>query len=74
MFEHDQEIVQQLLAENADFKVLYDKHEKLDETVDKAGTGVLPLDDMTLEKMKKEKLLVKDKMALMIAKYRRQQG
>jgi len=27
---------------------------------------------MTLEKMKKEKLLVKDKMALMIEKYRRQ--
>ncbi len=72
MFEHDQEIVQQLLVENTDFKDLYHKHQELDEKVDKAGHGVLPLDDMTLEKLKKEKLLVKDKMALMIEKYRRQ--
>ncbi len=71
MFEHDQGIVQQLLADNTDFKTLFDKHQELDEKVDKAGNGVLPLDDMTLEKMKKEKLLVKDKMALMIEKYRR---
>ena len=72
MFEHDQEIVQQLLADNTDFKILFDKHQELDEKVDKAGNGVLPLDDITLEKMKKEKLLVKDKMALMIEKYRRE--
>ncbi len=71
MFEHDQRIVQQLLADNTDFKTLFDKHQKLDEKVDKAGNGELPLDDMTLEKMKKEKLLVKDKMALMIETYRR---
>jgi uncharacterized protein YdcH (DUF465 family) len=73
MFEHDQEIVQQLLADNTDFKTLFDKHQELDDKVDKAGNGVLPLDDITLEKMKKEKLLVKDKMALMIARYRNQQ-
>lgn len=71
MFEHDQGIVQQLLADNTDFKTLFDKHQELDEKVDKAGNGELPLDDMTLEKMKKEKLLVKDKMALMIEKHRR---
>lgn len=74
MFEHDQEIVQQLLTDNTDFKTLFDKHQELDEKVDKAGNGVLPLDDMTLEKMKKEKLLVRDKMAMMIARYRNQQG
>ncbi len=71
MFEHDQEIVHQLLAENPDFKSLYHKHQELNDTVDKAAQGVLPLDDLTLEKMKKEKLLVKDKMALMIERYRR---
>ena len=71
MFEHDQEIVHQLLAEDPDFKILYRKHQELNDTVDKAAQGVLPLDDLTLEKMKKEKLLVKDKMALMIERYRR---
>ena len=71
MFEYDQEIVHQLLAENADFKTLYQKHQELNETVDKAARGILPLDDLTLENMKKEKLLVRDKMALMIERYRR---
>ncbi|MFQ6023583.1 MAG: YdcH family protein [Acidiferrobacterales bacterium] len=74
MFEHDQKIVQRLLVESNDFKDLYQKHQELDEKVDKAGLGVLPLDDVTLEKMKKQKLLVKDKMALMIEKYRRSHG
>lgn len=72
MFEHDQEIVHRLLAENPDFKLLYTKHQELDDKVDKAGSGELPLDDVTLEKMKKERLLLMDKMALLIAKYRRQ--
>lgn len=71
MFEHDQEIVHQLLSKNPDFKTLYHKHQELNDTVDKAARGVLPLDDLTLEKMKKEKLLVRDKMALMIERYRR---
>jgi uncharacterized protein len=73
MFEHDQEIVTQLLAENPDFRELHDKHQHLNEQVDKATRGVLPLDDVALEKMKKEKLLVRDKMALMIEKFRRRQ-
>ncbi len=72
MFEHDQKIVNQLLVDNPDFRALYDQHQQLNEQVDKATRGVLPLDDMTIEKMKKEKLLVRDKMALMIEKYRRQ--
>ena len=50
MFEHDQEIVHQLLAENPDFKSLYHKHQELNDTVDKAAQGVLPLDDLTLER------------------------
>ena len=74
MFEHDQAIVHRLLAESTDFKDLYQKHQDLDEKVDKAGIGALPLDDVTLEKMKKHKLLFKDKMALMIETYRRQHG
>ncbi|MEE8267186.1 MAG: DUF465 domain-containing protein [Acidiferrobacterales bacterium] len=72
MFEHDQKIVQQLLSENFDFKLLYVKHQKLNDKVDKAGSGVLPLDDVTLENMKKERLLLMDKMALLIHKHRRE--
>ena len=74
MFEYDQQIVNSLLSENNDFKRLYDKHDELKQRVDEANSGTLPVDDFSLEKMKKEKLLLKDKMAMMIENYRRSQA
>lgn len=74
MFEYDQHIVNSLLSENNDFKRLYDKHDELKQRVDEANSGTLPVDDFSLEKMKKEKLLLKDKMAMMIENYRRAQA
>jgi len=71
MFEYDQEIVQSLLSDNVNFKELYTKHGDLKQKVRDAEIGVLPLDDMTLGSMKKEKLLAKDKMAAIIEDYRR---
>ena len=71
MFEHDQGIVDSLLAENNDFKRLYDKHDELNQRVDEANHGAAAIDDITLENMKKEKLLLKDRMAMMIEDYRR---
>jgi len=72
MFEYDQEIVQQLLSNNEQFKQLYDKHHELKEKVRDAELGVLPIDDFTLGAMKKEKLRAKDMMAAMIESYRRE--
>ena len=74
MFEYDQHIVNSLLSENNDFKRLYDKHDELKQRVDEANSGTLPVDDFSLEKMKKEKLLLKDKMAMMIENYRQAQA
>ncbi len=71
MFEYDQEIVQHLLTDNQNFQELHKKHTTLKEKVRSAELGVLPLDDLTLGTMKKEKLLAKDKMAIMIEDYRR---
>jgi len=70
MFEHDQEIVNSLLHEDDDFKRLYDKHNQLKQRVIEANLGTQPLDDYTLEKLKKEKLLLKDRMASIIKTYR----
>lgn len=70
MFEHDQEIVNSLLHEDDDFKRLYDKHTQLKQRVIEANIGTQPLDDYTLEKLKKEKLLLKDRMASIIENYR----
>jgi len=71
MFEFDQEIVDFLLSENKDFKRLFEKHGELKERVKDANSGTAPIDYFTLENMKKEKLLLKDRMAHMIEDYRR---
>ena len=72
MFEYDQEIVEVLLNDNKQFQALYKEHNTLKEKVRDAELGVLPLDDFSLGTMKKEKLLVKDKMAVLIEQYRRE--
>ena len=71
MFEYEQDIVKNLLAENDDFKRLFEKHGELKQRVQDANLGTEPVDAYTLEKMKKEKLYLKDRMAALIADYRR---
>lgn len=71
MFEHDQEIVEALLSKDINFRRLYEKHSDLKARVREANIGTLPLDDVSLENMKKQKLLLKDKMANIISEYRR---
>jgi len=73
MFEYDQEIVEELLTNDEAFKRLYDRHHELKQKVRDANVGALPLDDYSLENLKKEKLLVKDQMAGIIAKHRHAQ-
>jgi uncharacterized protein YdcH (DUF465 family) len=72
MFEYDQDIVEVLLNENEQFQALYKEHNTLKAKVRDAELGVLPLDALSLGTMKKEKLLAKDKMAVMIEQYRRE--
>lgn len=70
MVESDDEITQALLVSSEDFKRLYQKHRGLKDQVHQANTGALPLDDISLENLKKQKLLLKDRMASMIKAYR----
>ncbi len=74
MFEYDQEIVETLLSDNENFQALYQQHHQLKERIMNAALGVHPVDDLTISKMKKEKLLAKDKMAALIEQYRQQQA
>lgn len=74
MFEFEQEVVKTLVSTNDAFKRLYEKHQMLKEKVRAAHSGVLALDDVTLENLKKEKLRLKDKMAVMISQYQRHQA
>lgn len=71
MFEHDKHIVDALLSENSDFQRLYSKHVELKQRVHEANARSDLMDDLSLETLKKEKLMLKDKMASLIEDYRR---
>ena len=70
MFEYDQQTVSKLLAESDEFRKLYEEHRELDQKVDEADSGVLPLDDITLHRLKKEKLQIRDRLAILIEVHR----
>lgn len=65
MFEQNEKEVQALMQSNAEFRSLYHRHKELDSKVRDAELGVLPMDDVTLLIMKKEKLHAKDKLTSM---------
>lgn len=51
-----------LIKGNSEFKQLYQRHKELDKKVLDAELGVLPIDDVTLSQMKREKLAAKDRL------------
>lgn len=71
MFEFDQSVVDRLLLEDAQFSRLYQKHHALNAQVQEVHSGQAFVEDLELETWKKQKLLLKDKMAALIAQYRR---
>ncbi len=63
MFEsQSREELDALLKFDIEFRQLYHRHRELDKQVLDAELGVLPLDDQTLAKMKREKLHAKDRL------------
>lgn len=66
MFENQpQNEIEALMKSDTEFRQLYHRHRELDKQVLDAELGVLPLDDATLAKMKKEKLFAKDRLTRM---------
>ena len=51
-----------MVKSDPEFRTLLNRHRQLDKQVLDAELGVLPVDDTTLVKMKKEKLYAKDKL------------
>lgn len=51
-----------LLKSNPEIKQLYKHHKDLDKRVMNAELGVNPVDDLTLTRMKREKLAAKDRL------------
>ena len=66
MFEaQPQEEVEALMKGDAEFRQLLQRHRELDKQVLDAELGVLPLDDNTLSRMKREKHYAKDRLLRM---------
>lgn len=54
-----------LFKANPEFRQLYHHHQELDKKVLDAELGVLPIDDLKLSEMKREKLAAKDRLSRM---------
>ena len=50
------------MKQSTEFRQLYFRHQELDKKVDDAEHGVLPLDDVSLSRMKREKLAAKERL------------
>ncbi len=70
MFEYDQQLVEELLENSTEFRELYDQHRELNNKVYDAEMGILPVDDFTMARMKKQKLILRDRMSEIIDSHR----
>ena len=66
MFEFDQATVDTLLDSDDGFRRLYNKHSVLNAKVDEITAGKAPMDQFHLESLKKEKLMLRDRMQAII--------
>jgi len=63
MFEsQSQEELDSLVKSNVEFKQLYQRHKELDKKIAAADVGALPIDTTTLNQMKREKLVTKERL------------
>ena len=66
MFESQpQSEIDSLIKSDRQFKALYQHHRKLDKKVTDAALGVLPIGRVALVRMKREKLLAKQRLQRM---------
>jgi len=63
--------IHELKQQNAHFARIFEKHNELDDKIAKAENGDIPMTDMEIETLKKEKLLLKDEAYKMIMDYRK---
>lgn len=70
MFEFDQDAVDALLVDSAQFRRLYDKYALLKSRISDGNRRQVSIDQLALEGLKKTKLQLKDRMAGMIREYR----
>ena len=73
LHEYRQEI-SELKQQNAHFAKIFEKHNELDDRIDKAERGEIPMTDLEIETLKKEKLRLKDEAYKVILEYKKQKA
>jgi len=63
--------IRELKQTNAHFEKIFNKHNELDQKVKDATEGRLLLSDLEIEKLKKEKLKLKDEALHLILEYKK---
>jgi len=71
MLHEYKDIISKLKVENAHFAKIFEKHNELDDLITEVEEGRKPMDDLELEKLKKEKLALKDEAYAMIIEYKK---
>ncbi len=72
MLHEYRDIVSILKQENAHFAKIFEKHNNLDDRVTEVEEGREHMEDLELEKLKKEKLKLKDEAYAMILEYKKE--
>lgn len=71
MFHEYRDEISALKAKNAHFEKIFEDHNELDKKISNAENGLNPLTDIEIDKLKKQKLLLKDEVYAMIMEYRK---
>jgi uncharacterized protein YdcH (DUF465 family) len=68
MFPEYRDLISRLKTEDTHFSRLFERHNELDHQIANMETGVAPANSFTIESLKKEKLLLKDKLYAVLRK------
>jgi uncharacterized protein YdcH (DUF465 family) len=71
MLHEYKDIISKLKVENPHFHKIFEKHNELDDKITKAESGEIPMNDLEIETLKKEKLALKDEAYAMILEYKK---
>lgn len=72
MLHEYRDIISKLKVENAHFAKIFERHNELDDKIREVEEGREHMDDLELEKLKKEKLKLKDEAYAMIMEYKKE--
>jgi uncharacterized protein YdcH (DUF465 family) len=68
MFPEYRDLISRLKTEDAHFSRLFQRHNELDHQIHNMETGVTPADSVTIDTLKREKLLLKDRLYAVLKK------